>query len=261
MSWLNAARRRLAETLREEGRRKEQFLAVLAHELRNPLGSAANALYVLRTAAPKSRTAASALDLLGRQLGQMNRLVEDLLDVSRAGRGTLRLERKSIEAGALVENAVASARPLLDARRHRLEVVMPSQPVWLHADPARLEQALVNLLSNAARYTPPGGLVRVTAECRGSEFRLGVRDNGSGLAPGTRVFELFAQAETGSHGGLGIGLYLVRSLIRLHGGDVTVASDGPGKGCEFVVRLPLSDPVAGPARCSTPEPQLLSREV
>jgi signal transduction histidine kinase len=260
ISSLNAARRRLELELRRQDRRKAEFLAILAHELRNPLSAALSGLEVLHHQAAGNPAALRSAEVLERQVRTMTRLVNDLLDVSRINRGKIRLDRRRVDMGTAVAQAVETARPLINARGHRLEVSLPPAPLSLEADPTRLEQILVNLLTNAAKYTGPGGHIRLTAERARGQAVLRVRDTGVGLAPEVlpHVFDLFVQAEEGSQGGLGIGLNLVRSLVHLHGGTVTVSSEGPGKGSEFVVCLPLL-PEASPEPWETGCPAAASR--
>jgi signal transduction histidine kinase len=238
-SSLTEARRRLTDALRLQNRRKDDFLAVLAHELRTPLSAVLCAAEVLRLPGA-GREAGRAAELVARQARQMARLIDDLLDVSRIGRGKVRLEKRAVDVGEAVARAAEAVRPQIQARRHRLEVSLTPEPVCVEADPARLEQILVNLLANAARYTDPGGVIWLTAERVGREVRLRVRDTGVGLDPRTlpHLFDLFGQARPGAGGGLGVGLSLVRALAELHGGAVEALSDGPGRGSEFVVRLP-----------------------
>jgi PAS domain S-box-containing protein len=241
-------RQRNAE-LAEADRRKDEFLAMLAHELRNPLAPIRSALQVLRLKfSDEDEDVLRLRVMMERQVAHLVRLVDDLLDVSRITRGKLELRKERLELAAVVERAVESARPLLDERRHRLEVEL-TEPVLVEADPARLEQVLANLLNNAAKYTPPGGVVRLTARREGGEAVVRVRDTGIGIRPEMlpRLFDLFLQADRvpgRMAEGLGLGLALVRSLVLLHGGQVTASSGGPGQGSEFVVRLPV---LAGPA--------------
>ena len=242
-------RKRAAE-LAELDRRKNEFLAIVCHELRNPLAPLRNALQVLRLQGENAEPAAQALEIADRQLGHLTRLIGDLLDLARIGSGKMRLEKKPVDLAAVVRNAAAAARPQIEARRHRLPVSLPAQSLPLEGDPGRLEQVVVNLLTNAAKYTEPGGHIRVKAGRDGTELVLSVGDNGTGLAPEflPTVFDLFVQAVPGSQDGLGIGLNLVRSLVDLHGGTVRAESDGLGKGSEFIVRLPAAcgAPVATP---------------
>jgi PAS domain S-box-containing protein len=237
-----------AADLAEADRRKDEFLAMLAHELRNPLAPIRNALAILEEGADAA-TIAQARQVAERQVRHMAHLVDDLLDVSRITRGKINLQKEPVDLATAVGRAVESARPLISARGHTIHVTLPPEPVSLLADPTRLEQILDNLLSNAAKYTEPGGRIGVSAERQGDEAVLRVRDTGVGIAPEMlpRVFDLFAQAERSldrAEGGLGIGLTLVRSLVELHGGSVQANSDGLGHGSEFVVRLPAAGAAA-----------------
>jgi signal transduction histidine kinase len=243
---------RRAEQLAEADRRKDEFLAMLGHELRNPLAPIRNAVGVLRLLGLTDPQAQWARDVIERQVGHLARLVDDLLDVSRISRGRVTLRTAPVALAEVVGRAVESSRPLLDTRRHALAVELPAEPVRLEADPDRLAQVVTNLLNNAAKYTPEGGRVRLAAERRGDEVLLRVGDNGVGIAPEMlpRVFDLFAQAEQTSDrsaGGLGLGLTLVKSLVELHGGRVEAFSEGLGRGSEFVVRLPCSESAGEPA--------------
>jgi two-component system, chemotaxis family, CheB/CheR fusion protein len=236
--------RRRVEELAAADRRKDEFLAMLAHELRNPLAAISNAGYVLgRKGSPDPRSA-ELLAMIGRQIRHLSRLVDDLLDVSRFSRGLIELRMAPMELHRAVQGAVETARPHLEQRRHTLEVSLPDEPLWLEADVTRIEQVLANLLHNAAKFTPPGGAVRLSAGREGDEAVVRVSDNGAGISPELlpQIFDLFVQEERSldrSQGGLGIGLTLVRSLVERHGGRVEVASEGPGRGSEFTVRLPL----------------------
>jgi signal transduction histidine kinase len=236
-----------AAELADLDRRKNEFLAMLCHELRNPLAPLKNALKIMRLHKPVGEAVEQAHAIADRQLQQLGRLVEDLLDLSRIGSGKMRLEKQPTDLGKIVAHAVEVARPLIEARNHQLTVSVPTEPLPLEGDAARLEQVAVNLLTNAAKYTEPGGHIWVKAQRDGASLILSVRDNGIGLSADIlpHLFDLFMQAESGSQGGLGIGLNLVRSLVRLHGGDVYAYSDGPGKGSEFVVRLPARLPGSG----------------
>jgi len=235
-----------AEALRQADRRKDQFLATLAHELKNPLAPVRTAVQVLRLKGSDDPDLRSCLDIVARQTGHLARLVDDLLDLSGIKRGTVRLRTGPVELAQVVADAVAECRPRLEARRHALEVSVPA-PLRLEADATRLCQVVANLLANAATYTPEGGHVRLTAEAEGGEAVLRVSDDGIGIGPDRlpRLFDLFAQAEAGrddAPGGLGLGLALVKSLVELHGGTVEARSAGPGLGSAFVVRLPLRPP-------------------
>ena len=235
--------KRTADTLREADRRKDEFLAILAHELRNPLAPLRHALEMLRLA-PESREAAGwARDIMERQVGQMVRLIDDLLDLSRVSRGKVRLERQPVAMEAIVHDALEVCRPAIDAVGHALHVSLPDAPVVLEGDRTRLVQILCNLLSNAAKYTPPGGRIEVAARAEAEEAVISVSDNGVGIpAPMlARVFDMFTQVENTlerSQGGLGIGLTLVKRLTELHGGRVEAHSEGSGHGSRFVLRLP-----------------------
>jgi PAS domain S-box-containing protein len=232
------------EELAEADRRKDELLAMLAHELRNPLAPILNALEVIRLDCSDSASVEQAREIARRQVRHMARLLDDLLDVARFTRGKIQLRREPVDLAAVAAQAIETARPLIEARGHRLEVTLPPGPVVLVGDPTRLEQILANLLNNAAKYTEPGGRIDLTAELQSQEVMLWVRDTGIGLSEEMlpRVFDLFSQADRSldrAQGGLGIGLTLVRSLVELHGGSIAVASAGLGQGSEFTVRLPV----------------------
>jgi signal transduction histidine kinase len=239
-------RRRAEEALREADRRKDEFLGMLSHELRNPLAPICSVVTLLQlqgdVATPELR--AQACGILERQVGHLVRLVDDLLDVSRITRGTLGLQPCTVELAAIVHSAVETSRPLIDAASHELELDLPREPVRTVGDPVRLAQLVTNVLNNAARYTPPGGQIRLALRRDGAEAVISVRDNGIGIEPAALpgIFEMFAQAAgTRSRfpGGLGVGLALARRLAEMHGGTLQGASEGPGRGSEFVVRLPV----------------------
>jgi PAS domain S-box-containing protein len=241
---LERALQQRAEQLADADRRKDEFLAILAHELRNPLAPIRTALHVLRMFDTREEGAEWAGQMIERQVQTLVRLVEDLLDVSRITCDKIRLRPERVDLADVVTRAVESARPLIDANRHRLSVSLPGGPFRLMADPTRLEQVFANLLNNAAKYTERGGTIGLAAERQGEEVVVRVRDTGFGIATDVlpRVFDLFTQADLTrdhSEGGLGIGLALVKRLVELHGGSVTAHSEGTGKGSEFVVRLPL----------------------
>ena len=243
-----------AKSLADLHRRKDEFLAMLSHELRNPLSPILNAVHLLRLQGGENLIQQEARSVIERQVGQLSRLVNDLMEVSRITTGRVRLERNRLDARSVIERAVESARPLIDRRRHDLSVSLPPQPIWLHADSTRLEQVVVNLLNNAAKYTDEGGRIGVTLQQEGDEMVLRVRDTGLGIAPELllHVFDLFTQADRSldrSQGGLGIGLSLVQHLVGMHRGTVEVQSAGLGQGSEFTVRLPvlLSPAVQAPA--------------
>ncbi|HUR19680.1 MAG TPA: ATP-binding protein, partial [Vicinamibacterales bacterium] len=234
----------LYQELRDSDRRKDEFLATLAHELRNPLAPIRSALEVLGMPAVDADTVERARAVLGRQVDHLVRLVDDLLDVSRVVSGKIELRFEPVELAAIVARAIETVQPLIDAKRHELSISVPPDSLLLHADPMRLSQVIGNLLTNAARYTPEGGHIWVTASRQGDMAVLKVRDNGIGIDPSmlTRVFDLFVQAEsagTRPHGGLGIGLTLVKNLVELHRGTIEASSGGPGNGAEFVVRMPV----------------------
>jgi PAS domain S-box-containing protein len=234
--------RKRADSLAEANRSKEGFIALLSHELRGPLSPILNALCVLRQMKTSDAIIAQAGSIIERQVGRMVRLVDDLLDISRITKGKLRLLKEPVELREIVNRSAESARPFMDARKHEFSVSLPTRPIWVQADAARMEQVVVNLLNNAAKYTDPGGLIRITVSRQGGEAVIQVRDNGVGIAPVLlpHVFELFTQIDGSlgrSYGGLGIGLALARNLVEMHQGRIEAASAGLGKGCEFTVRL------------------------
>jgi signal transduction histidine kinase/DNA-binding response OmpR family regulator len=234
---------RLYREVQEADRRKNEFLAMLAHELRNPLAPIRNAVHILRACGPDPTRLPGVRDMIERQVEHLVRLVDDLLDVSRITGGKIRLQMERVEMADVVAHALETSRPLLDARRHQLTVSPPSEPLPVHGDPVRLAQVLGNLLNNAAKYTEEGGRVWLSAAREGSAIVLRVRDTGVGIPPEmlASIFDLFTQVDRSldrSQGGLGIGLTLVRRLVEMHGGSVQASSPGPGQGSEFVVRLP-----------------------
>jgi two-component system, sensor histidine kinase len=231
--------------LNEANRRKDEFLATLAHELRNPLAPIRNAVRILELPNADERQRRWGREVIARQVHHMALLLDDLLDVSRITRGQLELKRDYVELASVIEVAVETARPLLETKRHTLTIHSPSEPLQLEADPLRLSQVLANLLTNAAKYTDPGGRIELSASVKGEELRLAVKDNGIGLSPETipRLFAMFSQVGSAidrAEGGLGIGLALVKGLVSLHRGTVEARSDGLGRGSEFIVRLPAS---------------------
>jgi PAS domain S-box-containing protein len=236
---------RLYHELREGDRRKDEFLATLAHELRNPLAPIRTGLEVLRMAENRPEIAADARAMMDRQLAQLVRLVDDLLDVSRITRSKLELRKERVTLAEVVECAVETSRPLIEQARHRLTVDLPVEPVPLDADVTRLAQVFSNLLNNSAKYTEAGGSIVLAAERTGNELVVRVRDDGIGIPAEAlpHVFTMFAQVDRHrdrTQGGLGIGLTLVRRLVEMHGGAVEARSEGPGQGSEFVVRLPIA---------------------
>ncbi len=242
-----SALRERADELAEASRHKDEFLATLAHELRNPLAPIRNAVHTLGIEGLKESGAKRARDVIDRQVAVMVRLIDDLLDVSRISRNTLDLRRERVELGAVLESAVESSRPLIEQMGHELTVSLPATPLRIYADPVRLAQVFMNLLNNAAKYTNLGGHIWLTAEREGSDAVVSVRDNGVGIPSEmlSRVFEMFRQVDRSSEqsqGGLGIGLTLVRRLVDMHDGSIEARSDGPDKGSEFIVRIPLTPP-------------------
>jgi len=236
--------RHRAEELADADRRKDEFLAVLAHELRNPLAPIRNALHILGMPTADVATVKQAKEMMGRQVQNLMRLVDDLLDVSRIMRGRIELRKERIDLAAAVQRAVETATPAINDARHHLTVALPAEPLTVEADAIRLAQAIGNLLHNAAKYTEPGGRISLIVERDGEAAVVHVRDSGIGIGPEMlpRIFGLFVQADRAlnrAQGGMGIGLTLVRTLVQLHGGSVVAQSDGPGKGSEFIIRLPI----------------------
>jgi signal transduction histidine kinase/ActR/RegA family two-component response regulator len=239
-----AIRERAEAALREADRRKDEFLALLAHELRNPLAPIRYALAGSKKSGITPEQRRSAEEIIDRQITHMSRLLDDLLDISRIARGTLELKKTLTELTQAVETAIETARPILDAKHHNLSIDLPPIAVRLEADSVRLAQIFSNLLINAAKYTDPGGHIQLRAAQEGHEVVVKIRDNGIGISAEMmpRLFTLFSQSNAAlgrSEGGLGIGLSLVRGVVILHGGSVEAQSDGPGAGSEFIVRLPL----------------------
>ena len=235
------------QAMRDADRRKDEFLAILAHELRNPLAPMNNALELLRVGGGKPEAAENARNILARQMRQMTRLVDDLLDISRITRNRIELRKERVDIESVVKSAIETSRPAIDGAGHKLTVTLPLRPIFVHADATRLAQVFANLLNNSAKYTAPGGQIWVEAEQRQHEAVVIVRDNGVGIAHDDLpyVFDMFQQVDRSlerSQGGLGVGLTLVRRLIELHDGNVEARSDGTGKGSEFQVRLPLAAP-------------------
>jgi signal transduction histidine kinase/CheY-like chemotaxis protein len=241
------------ESLREGDRRKDEFLALLAHELRNPLAPVRYALAAMRkpgfTAEQRTRTN----EVIERQVVHMTRLLDDLLDVSRITRGSIELKKSSIELALVIASAIDAARPAIDGKQHELSLALPAEPLYLEADAVRLTQVFSNLLINAAKYTDPKGTIRVQAVHEDDGLAISIRDNGIGIAPEMlpRLFTLFSQARSTldrSEGGLGVGLSLVRGIVTLHGGTVEARSAGLNHGSEFIVHLPLGTTVPVPVK-------------
>jgi CheY-like chemotaxis protein len=249
-------RRHVEEALREADRRKDEFLATLAHELRNPLAPIRTGLELLKLADDDRALADETRAMMEQQIEQMVRLIDDLLEVSRITEGKLRLRKERVELAWAIRSAVESTRPLIEMSGHELTVTLPPEPVHIEADPTRLAQVFANLLSNAAKYTPARGHIEIRAEHRDGAAVVSVRDNGIGIPAYhlPKLFEMFSQVDSAlerSQGGLGIGLSLVRGLVEMHGGAVEAHSGGPGRGSEFVVRLPVAEPGQEP---NTPGP-------
>jgi PAS domain S-box-containing protein len=233
-----------AEVMADLDRRKDEFLAMLSHELRNPLAPIVNAVHLLRMQDedPVQRQARAVIE---RQVAQITRLLDDLLEVSRALSGTIRVRLEPCDLRRVVRNALETTQPAVEQQRHEISVDLPAEGVWVEGDPARLEQVAVNLIANASKYTPPGGRIEIALRTESDEAVLRVRDNGSGIAADLlpRIFDLFTQGERAldrAQGGLGIGLTVVKKVVELHHGTVTARSEGVGRGSEFVVRLQLT---------------------
>ena len=252
---LEAAQQQLRaaeQTLREADQRKDQFLATLAHELRNPLAPIRNAVQILRAQAAPDTPSRDLQEIIDRQIGQMARLVDDLLDINRISRGKLELRTAPVTLEQVIQGAVETSRPLIDLHQHRLEVSLPEEPLVLDGDLTRLSQVFANLLNNAAKFTQGSGRIQLSAERIGYEVMVSIIDSGVGIPTSqmANIFELFSQGgvEKGSMGGgLGIGLSLVKQLVELHHGRVTARSEGTGRGSEFRVYLPLASEQQLPA--------------
>jgi signal transduction histidine kinase/CheY-like chemotaxis protein len=250
---LHEQRLRLIEQLQEADRRKDEFIATLSHELRNPLAPLRNGLHVLRLDAGAAEP--GILGMMGRQVDQLVRLVDDLLEISRINRGTLALRRECIDLQGVVRHAMETSEPLMREAGHVLEVELPGRELWVEGDAARLAQVLSNLLNNAARYTDRGGHISLRVAVEAGQVRVTLRDSGIGFPPGDaqRLFEMFSRGERSQ--GLGIGLALSRRLVEMHGGTLDAHSDGPGQGATFTLVLPLGEQLAAPQ--PRPEPAAL----
>ncbi|MCW5849695.1 MAG: response regulator [Anaerolineae bacterium] len=255
---LAQTRHATAEALREADRRKDEFLATLAHELRNPLAPIRNAVHILALKGSSDPAVQAAHALIDRQLSHMVRIIDDLLDVGRITRGKLDLRVERVELASVIAQAVETTRPLVEGAHHHLSVALPTEPILLEADPVRLAQVFANLLNNAVKYTPPGGQIWLTARCHEDGVIVSVRDTGAGIPPDQldSIFEMFNQVDRSlerTQGGLGIGLTLVKRLVEMHHGTVEALSEGVGRGSEFLVRLPILsqavsiEPAAPPA--------------
>jgi two-component system CheB/CheR fusion protein len=269
--------------LRDADRRKDEFIAMLAHELRNPLGPMQNAIEIMDLAQDKPETLGRVHEVLERQIRHLARIVGDLVDISRIRERKIELQRQPIEVAALVENAIEICRAFVESRRHQLTVTLPSEPLYLDADPIRLSQVLINLINNAAKFSQPGQPISITAEkgvertlpgngaSAASELILRVRDNGQGIPADLlpRVFDMFTQGSgsvedrqggSAGVGGLGVGLALARSLVLLHDGSIEALSAGPGRGSEFIIRLPLADEELSVPAGAGPESAMVSSD-
>ena len=252
------------EALHEADRRKGEFLATLAHELRNPLSAIRNAVQILLQSGGEPRTVQAAAEIVDRQTGHMVRQVGDLLDVSRISQGKIELRKAQTDIVPVVNDAVESIRPLLEASGHELTIALPRKTIYVHGDPMRLAQVVGNVLNNACKFTEKGGRIWLTAETEGEEAVIRVRDTGLGIPAEQlgRIFEMFAQVDTpleSSHTGLDIGLTLVRQLVEMHGGTVEAHSAGAGQGSEFVIRLPLLSGLPVPAQKPAVGPSVPTR--
>jgi signal transduction histidine kinase/ActR/RegA family two-component response regulator len=244
-------RKRAEEALKEADRKKDQFLAVLAHELRNPLVPIRNGLQILKLDGHNEALAERARSVMDQALNHMVHLIDDLLDVSRITTGKLKLRPERVELNSVVQSALDTAQPVIDEQRQELSVRLPATPILIDADPTRLAQVLANLLNNAAKYSEPGGKITLTVEAHDDQVTIRLADNGIGIPADQlpRIFEPFAQVEDTlelSRGGLGIGLSLVKGLVEMHGGTVDAHSNGSGRGSEFVVHLPIAGAETAP---------------
>jgi PAS domain S-box-containing protein len=251
--------KRAQRELQEADTRKNEFLALLAHELRNPLGPIRHAVKILGARAPSPEELRWATSIIDRQTEHMTRLVDDLLDVARITRGTIELRRDRVDVAAIMRAAVEASSALIEKSRHQLRITPPPEPLYVEGDATRLTQVIANLLDNAAKYTDPGGRISVSAGREGDVVVIRVRDTGIGISPEVlpRIFDMFTQAQVPlerSQGGLGVGLSLADKLVRLHGGTVSAYSGGPGAGSEFTIRLPAAPKAPRPAAQNAPAP-------
>jgi PAS domain S-box-containing protein len=240
-------RKHAEEDLREADRRKDEFLATLAHELRNPLAPIRNSLHIFRMSGIQDPKTERLAGMMERQVEHMVRMVDDLLEVSRISRGKIELRKERVDLASVIRNAVDASMPLMEKSKHHLAVDLPDDAVVLDADPVRLAQVFANLLNNSAKYTPEGGHIALKVTVEQGMAVICVKDDGEGIPTAMlqRVFNMFTQVNTGARaqGGLGIGLTLAKTLVHLHGGTIDAQSEGAGKGCEFTVRLPVAAPV------------------
>ena len=257
-------RKRAQDALRDADRRKDEFLAMLAHELRNPLAPIRNATALLDRMSPPDQALKRATAVIQRQSEILTRLVDDLLDVARITQGKIKLQKERIDLITIIARAVEVSRPMMDQRKQQLTVFLPDETVMFEGDLTRLSQVVSNLLNNASKYSEEGGQIWLTAKLNGAEMVLRIRDIGIGIPPDflPHVFELFTQSDRSldrSHGGLGIGLTLVRALVQMHGGTVEAHSDGHGHGSEFVVRLPVLTPTPQTAQADAAHHEVAGR--
>ena len=257
--------RRRFEELERSSQMMNEFLAMLAHELRNPLAPIRNAVTAMQLESLPSPTLRNCRDIIDRQLSHVTRLVDDLLDIGRLTTGKVKLHRELVHLGEVVARSVETVRPLVETRRHSLTVELPEQPVYVDGDATRLSQILQNLLINAAKYTPDGGRIALRLEAADGSVMISVSDNGRGIAPGELegIFELFKQGgdDTPHESGLGIGLTLARSLSEMHGGTLDACSSGPGQGSTFTFRMPVADAELDSAAAETAEAKSASRRI
>jgi CheY-like chemotaxis protein len=260
-------RKQTEEATKEAARRKDEFLATLAHELRNPLAPIGNALQIIKYADGQSAMVADARDTMERQFGQMVRLVDDLLDIGRITRDKLELRPQRAELDSIIHQAAESSRPLAEAGRHKLVVNLPADKMWIQGDPVRLAQVFSNLLNNACKFTEPGGEVTITATHDDDQVVVTVSDTGIGLAPNqlVSIFDMFSQVDQSlerTRSGLGIGLTLVKRLVELHDGTIVAYSAGLGQGSTFTVRLPaLQDGAPEAPPITTPNSIISSKRI
>jgi CheY-like chemotaxis protein len=256
---------RVNEELQEASRRKDEFLALLAHELRNPLAPIRNGLQIVKTVISREGAGDAAIEMMERQLSQMVRLIDDLLDVSRINQGKLHLQTERVPLATLVQQAAEAIQPAIERMQQKLTVELPPEPVFLNADPVRMAQVLSNLLTNSCKFTERGGRIRFSAWREGEEAVIRVQDTGIGI-PAEKlasIFDMFVQVDRNaerSQGGLGLGLSLVKSLVEMHGGRVEAWSEGIGRGSEFIVRLPVAaEPAGGPRPAAKTAPATTSK--
>jgi len=262
-------RKAAEEALREADRRKDEFLATLAHELRNPLAPIRNSIDTLRLAGAGDSSTERIYEALEHQVANLVRIVDDLLEVARISTGKFQIHKKQVEIEQLIRNAVDTSRPMIEAGRHQLILSLPESPLVIEADPLRLGQVITNILNNAAKYTRPGGKIWLTVRQVANEVMISVRDNGNGIPAEMlgRVFAMFSQLDRDrrhAQGGLGIGLALARNLVELHGGRIEARSDGPGKGSEFIVYIPVGiqqGPAAYPGPADPAETPVPSHQI